>query len=826
MNRQICRTGFFAVSIFLVAAMAHAAAPPSVSEVKLLVEPLGKSRPIPAPILAETGARVLADYPASHAVVVPSIARDRFIERMLASQFEVHELGELIHTPRQTIDPRADVTARVPFDTGLFLIQYVAPPVAAWQAAIQDAGMRVIESLPERTVLVSATAQQITKISRMPWVQYVGPYLAGYKFAPAATSPKSTDFDLQLANTTASAAAIARIRQRVGGFRNEIRNGSVLTVRIRTDLTTANALLEEPFVVGVHTYIPYSNSDERQALALTGPIAAPSGDYLSWLAARGITPDALTDSGIIVDIADTGLDRGCATPTHADLGGRIVRVKGPVDPYYVDSLFHGTIVAGIVGANPQTGKDVLNQPTAGYAIKDGPDAYGQYYYGLGIAPGVRLASTKMLDLAGEHGTVADWTTQAVSSPCNQPGNLNLCIDSAQVCTAVVQNHSHNKANTQGTNDGYYDPDAQQFDFSVRDADRQGLNRQLAITMSAGNYKQPVEDLNAAVIAPATAKNVITMGATESARVTIPARCQGTLGGENPLLRNSAGGYTVLAYVSRRGTNDGRLKPELLAPATLAAGPRSSSGSDSTYCMLAGDAAKADYPQYTGASGTSFAAPVAAGAVALLRYRYGNVSPAMYKAMLVAGARSIAGGLDRQTGQTLTGWPTVPQGFGLIRLDDLLAYAPARAMHDQGTILVQGSVYERQVTVSDPSKPVRIVVAWTDAPAAVGAQITLVNNLDLMAYWPDFSKLYGNYTDVDGWSKTPGGCGRPVCVSPADLRNNVEVLNINPTKFVDAANRTFTVRIIASPINGIGVPNQSGGANNQDFALFVLNGTLN
>jgi hypothetical protein len=65
----------------------------------------------------------------------------------------------------------------------------------------------------------------------------------------------------------------------------------------------------------------------------------------------------------------------------------------------------------------------------------------------------------------------------------------------------------------------------------------------------------------------------------------------------------------------------------------------------------------------------------------------------------------------------------------------------------------------------------------------------------------------------------------VCGTPSDVRNNVEIININPSRWTDPANRTFTVRVTATTLNGVGVPGQSGGANHQDFALFVMNGTM-
>lgn len=490
-------------------------------------------------------------------------------------------------------------------------------------------------------------------------------------------------------------------------------------------------------------------------------------------------------------------------------------------------------MASIVGGHPGSGVDTAGATTTGYGLRDS-DSYGQFYYGLGVAPGVRLGSTKIITLANS-GTVAQWTTRAVTQRCNTPSLVCPAPGTGPECPATVQTHSHNEYDATGTYAGYYSTNAQEFDISVRNADRATM-KPLAITISAGNYGQKETDTSKMVLAPATAKNAIAVGAAESARTTVPAACATDVAqGTRPDLRNLAQGYDVLAYCSRRGTADSRIKPDLVAPATLAMGARTTA-SPNTYCWQEGTFASDWYPQYHGVSGTSFAAPVAAGSIALLKYHYTSTyglspSPAMYKAMLVAGARSISGSLDRLeteltgTTQTVPKWPNAQQGFGLINMTELLDTTITKSFHDQGTVLLQGQMYDKAITVADPTKPMKIVVAWTDAPAMVGSTIAEVNGLNLTAYWPDYYQLYGNYTDTAGWSRTSPGCGRPVCSSPADLRNNVEVLNINPSRFTDPVNRTFRVRVMASPLNGIGVPGASGGANNQDFALFVINGTI-
>jgi len=100
----------------------------------------------------------------------------------------------------------------------------------------------------------------------------------------------------------------------------------------------------------------------------------------------------------------------------------------------------------------------------------------------------------------------------------------------------------------------------------------------------------------------------------------------------------------------------------------------------------------------------------------------------------------------------------------------------------------------------------------------------VNDLDLITTLPEGFTYYGNFISVaTGYSQIPGGCGRPTCPSPADTRNNVEVLHIDPARFTNISNRTFTVRVLAANLNGVGIP--GGAVNSQDFALFVVNGTI-
>jgi len=818
--------------VFLAAIPITAAIVPG--ERKLLVRSHAEHRELPVDVEREPGVRRLAVYPAMHAIAVPEKAVERVIALLAGGEFDIEELEDVIRTPRRTIASRISAPS-APYAAGLFVLQYVAPPIPAWQAAVRQTGARVVDSLPERSIIVTATAEQITELAKLPWIQYAGPYLAEYKHAPVA-SESHTTFMLQLVDTSASANAVTKIRERVGGFLAETRRGAELIAYFHSDLATAKSLLDEPFVVAVEAYIPPQPSDERQALGLTGVTTLTSSmNYLGWLSARGITPTALTNSGIVVDIADTGIDYGCynGLSQHPDLKGRVVYHNGTTGSAssfpYSDSSGHGTIIATIAGGNPTVGIDSAGAATNGYGYRDNDN--GQFYWGLGVAPGIRLGSTKILSAqTGAVGTVAEWTRRAVTQNCNTPANV--CTPTANLCAATVQNHSHNEYDSAGTNAGAYTLNAREFDFAVRDADNlsAGLTP-LTITMAAGNYGQNTTDTTKQVMAAATAKNVISMGGVESVRTTPPVCTTDTIAGVNPELRHLGQGYDVLAFLSRRGTIDNRVKPDLLAPATLSLGARTRNISSTTaVCTTGGNSAASYYPHYRGSSGTSYAAPAAAGAVALLRYHYNaSLSPAMYKAMLVAGGRSITGKLDRLetmlqgTTRTVTKWPSAPQGFGVINLADLLNTSVVKSWRDQQTILLNGQTTTYTVTVTDPSKPMRIALAWTDAPAAAGAPVALVNDLDLRANGATF-RVYGNITGADDFSLVNPGCGRPSC-SFYDNRNNVEVLNIPTSVFSDPANRTFTVTVFAAIVNGIGVPGASGGTNNQDYALFALNGTI-
>jgi hypothetical protein len=116
----------------------------------------------------------------------------------------------------------------------------------------------------------------------------------------------------------------------------------------------------------------------------------------------------------------------------------------------------------------------------------------------------------------------------------------------------------------------------------------------------------------------------------------------------------------------------------------------------------------------------------------------------------------------------------------------------------------GQVITVKGHVSDPTKPFRVTLAWTDAPGTPAAS-AVVNDLDLevdVGGKTYFGNLFAGSVSVEG--------------GPADKLNNVEAVWAP-----DGVSGDFTIRIVAANIAGDGVPGDFD-LTDQDFALVAYN----
>ena len=315
-----------------------------------------------------------------------------------------------------------------------------------------------------------------------------------------------------------------------------------------------------------------------------------------------------------------------------------------------------------------------------------------YSLGLGIHPFAKIGISKIFD----------------------PEYLNPSL--TQLVDQLYGNGARVSSNSWGTYNNSYTTDSQNYDAMVRDARRGDAgNQELTIIFSSGN-----KGAGGQLTSPGNAKNTIMVGASESLRPGLDG-CQVDSSGADDI-------NSVIDFSSGGPTTDGRIKPEIVAPGTHIQGARSQDRGFTASGVCGPGNYPADQTTYTWSSGTSHAAPAVSGAAALVRQFFQQSvghppSPAMVKAYLTNAATYLTG---HRAGDTL---PSPSQGFGLLNIGRALDEVP-RMMVDQDQVLANtGQVYTLKGFVADPSKPLRITLAWTDAPGTTSAN-PVVNNLDL------------------------------------------------------------------------------------------------
>lgn len=457
---------------------------------------------------------------------------------------------------------------------------------------------------------------------------------------------------------------------------------------------------------------------------------------------------ALDGEGQVVAVADTGLDRGESEgELHPDFAGRVRSITSwPIDPSWTPYVTQPGHDDGAADVNSGHGTHV-----AGLAVGNGAASQGKY---RGLAPGASLVFQAIEQFTSVSRAHRDEIASGFYLS-GRPLDLHALFAEARELGARIHVNAWGDPARGAYTDDCYESD----DFLFKNAD--------ALVLFAAGNEGSDRDGNrridaGSLFAPAAAKNVIAIGATEGPRQGVGLRVN--WGGFNRpgqrrfahrADRNDAisGEPDHMALISSAGpTRDGRIKPDLCAPGTNLAAPRSQAAD------VRGWGLASPMPYYMYFGGTSMATGAAGGYFALLRQSWqqhnAGVAPsgAALKALAILAAKPVL----QRDGSGMEARSVA--GFGSIDLGAALpdAQNPIRLVDHREPGLASGDRLEYTIRLNQET-PFKAALCWYDAPGEA-----LINDLDLCLLDEDGVRHWGNHPEGQTGS--------------ADRVNNVEVID--------------------------------------------------
>jgi len=676
---------------------------------------------------------------------------------------------------------------------GAYLVQFEQPIDDAMRSAVEALGVKLGGSVPVQALEALMTEAQRAQVSELPGVRWVGPYQASWKLSPGL-----------LASTAGAPTAMLRVSLFAGA-------GETGLVQLRALGATLGPVVTARSFSYVDVEIPAAQVAALADLPLVRfvqrvPVRVPLMDRVRDISGLDAIADATFASGLdpSLDGRDDGsgfqvkyghTDGGLWTPHPAfqasQLAGWMTWEPGADT---ADASGHGTHTAGIL-VGDGTDSDMLP------AVPPGTPALAANLF-RGVQPEAALHHVSDDNVVVER-DVFELQSRAGAQILSNSWGYATC----PTCGIITD----------------YDTIAALWDEGVWDADEDLAGRQpVTVFFAAGNSGFELLDgcplLGGPdrVSSPGTAKNVITIGASETDR--------GCGFGES-----SAAGDVL--FVSSRGPTDpdgtgqGLFKPDLVAVGggTVLSAERDGTGGaasasgfdDPTWCSDSG-------PDYRYEGGTSMACPAAAGAGGVLyqdlvvNHGVSEPSPSLIKAMLINGAVAIepTGGC----GYTFeTDATQVHRGWGRVKADDALYGAtgsPALrdvAFENEVTDDALATAETHQVMVPvTAGETFKVTLVWTDYPASPGAGSPLVvNDLDLEVSGPEGVFLGNNF--VNDWSAVRVDPPDPPAHDVPDRYNVVENVYIQ-----SPAGGTYTISVHGFQVSQDQEPDKGG--TNQDFSL--------
>lgn len=686
--------------------------------------------------LSPDGALSIENYGAYSVIDIPKEKERTYLQRMKAHGLEYQLISgwNLIFTSYRVLDTaRVDyglqerVNSYSPGTTGHYFIHFKGPIKQEWKHTLEMLGVRFLQPYEKFAFLVEMSSDLEKTVKTCRFVHRVIPYdLPAFASGYEDRYRNEENFTIEVFKGTGLEKTISTLLSmnlQVVDYQVGYEKGFVDYIRIHGP---SKALKDIYRIPGIYLIYP---TPQYRILNYRSSWVVQSGNAQSQ--ARPFWDRGIYGQGQIVGSSDTGIDydhiafRNATTtagntpgPTHR----KIIKYVALADNYDLDVSGHGTHVNSALAGDQGV-----------WGIPDDP--YDSN------APAARIHFTDI-------GTSSD----TLSVPADIASGIFQ--DAYNSGTSI---HS----NSWGANTYYYTTDSRNADLFMWN------NKDFLIFFANGNAGPDVNTVGA----PATAKNIVSVGAGKS-------------GDTMDLMDFSSNGDTCANV----------WKPDVIAPG----GPVFAADSDGSLSTFNSG--------YVDMSGTSMASPTAASATALLRQYFtegwyptgeknasNSIRPsgALLKALLINGAVDMFGGHWVDDSRVTGGNGHIParsQGWGKINLDNSAYFkgdklrmkvwdvGQGNSNYDGRPIGTSGNPYgaftaagqTHTYTVrANSGTPLKITLVWTDYPGAADGAICggdkLINDLNLQV--SDGSNTWrGNVFNSNGWSTTGGS---------ADNRNAVE-----------------------------------------------------